>query len=67
MDVYDISVPGVKSFVAEGVVVHNSHGYDSAETLARGVGLGPLLAERRANHVARAGGGRSPRRSWKTA
>lgn len=49
--------------------LHNwaSHGYDSAETLARGVGLGPLLAERRANHIARAGGGRSPRRSWKTA
>ncbi len=33
-EVYDISVPKYNCFVAEGVVVHNSHGSKALETMA---------------------------------
>ena len=36
MDVYDISVPSIQNFVAEGVIVHNCHGADAVRTGARG-------------------------------
>lgn len=35
MDVYDIEVDGIHSFVAEGVVVHNSHGADAFRQFAQ--------------------------------
>lgn len=41
VDVYDISVPGVENFVAEGVVVHNSHGADAWMQYAQGYDLPP--------------------------
>ncbi len=33
-DVYDIEVEGIHNFVAEGVIVHNSHGADNYRYLA---------------------------------
>jgi hypothetical protein len=47
--------------------VHNwaSHGYDSKETLARGIGMAPGLSQQRSEQRARSGG--RGQRSWKTA
>lgn len=43
MDVYDIEVPGIHNFVAEGVVVHNSHAADALRQGAQG--YRPIAAE----------------------